>query len=686
MTQMDPTLFHMAALLYNLQSDNIKREHILRKIIESMIIINGNKMLTIDELTLNISQKMSMTISSEEIQDIVCSPQHKGFAVDYSTSEIKFCLKPNRYDYIMNMNTRNMDSYIKEFIQLNNYSDTEKQIIEAYLYDFYRKNFNDLQHALGNTLSLSLSTDMTTFSSSENTVVQQFLNWENDGKNSQLLALANYALEYTLVAGEANQKKESQIERMLSRKNLYIDTNVLFYCLGINGETYEESNKIFLRKCKSCNENIIISYYTNAELRSTFAHFEEELNRLNSPLIHNTRVTSYITNKDIYQYYIKWASKRNQLKEARYFIRHLYDKYEALVKEFGIIIEHAIPFPEAQISSDEKLLTYEAEIIRTSVINYDARNIYYIESKRKSDETTLQTALDIFISADRNLQNWDMHREKNAPVVVSPNTWLLLLTRLAGRSDDDFKCFISYINQANSEPIINNKEFFEVLKTICEIIDDVKQQESVIDVMVEEEFAFLYNKGEKRTPEFIQEKTQEKAYSIMTEQIKSLSSEVADMHIQIDTTNKQFEEKSQRDVAEISQLKAELIQKTQEMEQQQTEFQKETEQKNSVIQNFKIKERNQLRIIIYSCLFCVITLFILAELYSILIAKNQNPLTYQVFYKFYQGSLFDTGNPIEIYGKFIFWVVEIGIGTADAFLGRKIWKLIQETKALNLGE
>ena len=376
-----------------------------------------------------------------------------------------------------------MDSYIVEFIQLNGYTDAEKLLIERYLYDFYRKNFNDLQHALGEGKKEYMLVNTGEYSKSEFEIIRKFNEWDNDGKNEQMLALANYALEYTFVAGETKLKNSTHIDNAFRVKNLYIDTNVLFYFLGINGETYEESNKMFLRKCKSCQENIIVSYYTDAELRSTFAHFEEEINRLNTPLLHNARIGAHFSNDDVYHYYVKWARSKKQLNDAKYFIKFLYDKYDALIKEFNIKVEKAIPFSEEKMAVDEKLSEYEAEIVRTSSVNYDARNVYFIESKRKADESTLQNVKDIFISADRNLQYWDMWREKAAPVVVSPNTWLLLLARLIGRNEDDFKCFISYINQANSEPVINNKEFFEVLKAVYETVEDVKQQESVVEVV-----------------------------------------------------------------------------------------------------------------------------------------------------------------------------------------------------------
>ena len=345
MSQNDNVLFHLAALLYSYKSDSFKTENVLKKIIESMLVINGNQFHTFMGLSIHIKEKMSMVVSVDEIEAIICNEKNSGFAVDYSSGEIKFCLNPARYAYIMNMNTRNMDSYIQEFVQLNGYTEDEKNILERYLYFFYRKNFNDIQNVLGNSADF-LPEDSTQFSDAEYAVIRKFVEWDDQGKSEQMLALASYALEYTLVAGETNLKNNKHIENAFGRKNIYIDTNILFYCLGINGKVHEESNKLFLKKCKQCNENIVISYYTDAELRSTFAHFREEINRLNNPLVHNVNMRGYFSNNDVYHYYVDWSREKKHLNDGSFFIRFLLDKYNELINDFNIKVEKAVPFSE----------------------------------------------------------------------------------------------------------------------------------------------------------------------------------------------------------------------------------------------------------------------------------------------------------------------------------------------------
>lgn len=679
MSKTDNTLFHIAALLYSYKSDSFKTENVLKKIIESMLVINGNQFHTCMILSASINDKMNMVVSSDEIEDIVCNEKNNGFAVDYSSGEIKFCLKQTRYDYIMNMKTRNLNSYIEEFVQLNSYTDVEKNILEKYLYVFYRKNFNDLQNALGHKINDLPVEDGTKFSDEEYEIIQKFIEWDNAGKNEQMLALASYALEYTLVAGETGLKNNKYIANVFCGKNLYIDTNILFYCLGINGKMHEDSNRLFLKKCKQCDENIVISYYTDAELRSTFAHFKDEINRLNTPLLHNAKINTYFSNNDVYHYYVEWSKEKKHLNDGNFFIRFLLDKYDNLIKEFNIKVERAVPFPEEKLKENETFCRYEAEIVRASTINYDARNVYFVEEKRHNGEKTIQNVQDIFISADKQLQNWDRSREKSAPVVISPNTWLLLISRLVGRGDNDFKCFISYINQINHEQVINNKEFFEVLKTVYEIVEDVKQQESVVSVMVEEEFAFLNNNGEKRSAEFISEKTREEIHDILEDKVNALTSQIEELQKKMESDKKESERKKQNDGFE-RQLFAD-VRERRKIEHELALLKQNVAEKDKTIQTLQNCLHVRTVILFWLVIGGIITIPVLIELYNIFIVKSQNPISYRIFEWFVENSIFDNGANIELYGKFIDVLVTIVVTVIDFKIVKRIVMVLKRCKA-----
>lgn len=646
MTEDNRVLFYVAAMFYNSQSTNNKRDNIFRKVIEYVIVAMENKWFTCMELSTAIERNTHMLIVEDEIIGIITDGKNHWFDVDYSNEEYKVRLKKERYDYILSMEVKTLNSYVDEFIQLNGYELSVKDLINKFIYNFYCQNVNELGSILGNTNGFSQPLGVVN-SDEENSIIQRFIDWENDGKNKLLIAIANYALEYQLVSGNSRLMEQKSLKNVFSGKKLYIDTNIIFYCLGINGDVYENSTRSFLAKCRECQEEIIISYYTDKELRQTIEHFANEIGHYNSPLIHNARIRYYISNKDVYAYYIRWANTKKVLTDAKFFKNHLLEKYEELINQFGIKVEHAEPLREEELQADPKFIEYESNIPCNSIINYDARNVYLIESKRNAGEKDLQTVNTIFISADKKLQEWDMRRKKMAPVVIAPNYWLLLLARLISRSDDDFKCFISYINMPTPEPIINNKEFFQVVKIINDIIEDVHQQENVLAIMVEEEFAFLNNNGDKRSPEFIRVKTEEEAQKIITEQVDCLTRQLTETIERVDSLEKKNTEQ-----------KIALIEKEEMSEKAQIKAYGDA-LKISELEKQLMDERKQnkiFRVIFFVAIMAIPVLFYCYELIDILVNKNPNPISWKVFYKLFHESILESENLQE---QYITWLLKM---------------------------
>lgn len=420
MNQEEKILLHVAVMLYNSKSQNIKEEGVLKKVIESILVINGNKPLTCTEISVEIDKNVHMIIVEDEIKGIVTNTKNKNFALDYVQDDILVRLKQERYEYIMNKNERNIESYIKEFTQLKGYTEDTISLLERYLYHFYSTNVNEFGNLIGETDKVSHNVE--DFTLEENRIIQEFIDWDNPEKNEMLIAIADYALEYLLVAGNNKLKDKKNIKAVFSNKKLYIDTNILFYCMGINGSVYEEANRAFLKKCRDCNEHLYISYYTDKELKDTVKHFISEIERLASPLLHNRKVSGYVSNQDVYKYYLTWAKTQKVLTDAKYFKSFLLEKYENLINEYNIQVEHAEPFSEEVLQKDEKYRKYNEEIFSKSGTSFDAKNVYFIESKRTPAEVNLQSANTVFISADKQLQKWDAERNREtAAIVVAPN-------------------------------------------------------------------------------------------------------------------------------------------------------------------------------------------------------------------------------------------------------------------------
>lgn len=511
---------------------------------------------------------------------------------------------------------------------------------------------NELSRLAGERKDIQFEWHEDEFSNEENILIQEFIDWDNPGKNEMFLAVLNYALEYLLVAGDNDLQNRSNIKNAFAEKKLYIDTNVIFYCLGINGTVHEEANRTFLKKCRECQEQIYISYYANLELMRTLDHFISELERLNSPAIHNTRICVRMQNKDVYSYYILWSRQRKKLTEPKYFKQYLLDKYNKLIDEFEIVVERKIPIPEADLAENDTFQAYNEEIICQSDQNYDARNVFLIESLRKPDEKNLQSTRVIFISADKYLQKWDADRAKELPVVVAPNLWLILLARLISRSDDDYKCFISYINLTSAEPIISNKEYFTIVKVISDLVSDVSQQESVIDVMINEEFSFLNNEGEKRSNEFIVEKTINETERIRTKEIEELKAETAEAMKRLNKVEETVKNQKMalQDAERLNEEKSANAYKA--YYDLKSEKDAIEEKSNELEKRLQESEEKHRKVRCYA-IIAIITAAALAEMINIFIMKNPNPVTYRIFSALLSDSVCEPENMKEQYLQFI---------------------------------
>lgn len=683
MNQDNKILYHIAALLYNSKTNNIKRDNVLRKIIESILAFNGNRFFTCVELFVEIKNKVNLIVVEDEIEAIITNEKNRGFAIDYCGPEIKVCLKKERYEHIMNQNKHNIEFYIKEFIQLKKYSDDVKDLLEQFLYYFYCKNVNDIGGMIGDITKINVEE----FSPDEVQIIQEFIEWEDDDKNELLIAIANYALEYLLISGNNDLKDKKDLKAVFSNKRIYIDTNIIFYCLGINGSIHEEANKVFLKKCKDCNEQIVISYYTNKEFFDTLEHFIGEIDRWSSPLIYNKKINNYITNKDIYNYYITWANKQNTLKETKYFKKYILDKYEKLIEMYSIKVESKEPFSQEELEKNEVYHLYEESVPNNSGTSYDAKNIFYVESKRTVYETDLQKARDIFVSAHKDLQRWDVRRERStAPVVVAPNLWLLLLARLVSRNDEDIKCFISYINLANREIIISNKEFLQVVKILNDIIEDVEHQESVLAVMVDEEFAFLNNGDEKRTFAFIEERTKERAQVIIEERILKLEKDNDEYKKKLDSFTKENIE-LKNVMIQQNQTISEQIQVLQSVEELNEKQRKDSYEEYNVLveENEKLKEKINkanrknkiIKIIIFALILLIINFIAIKEFIDIFIVKKSNPLTYSLFIRLVSGSVCEYESQAEQYWNCLYFLGNALIIVIDCTIIKAIHKIIK---------
>src|SRR5690606_15256579 len=77
-------------------------------------------------------------------------------------------------------------------------------------------------------------------------IVNDFIQWEDEQKNNILYSLYGAGLEFSILS----VKKDLVNLNAFKNKTLYLDTNVLFRLIGLNGEDLANRTEGFLKRFK----------------------------------------------------------------------------------------------------------------------------------------------------------------------------------------------------------------------------------------------------------------------------------------------------------------------------------------------------------------------------------------------------------------------------------------------------
>lgn len=95
----------------------------------------------------------------------------------------------------------------------------------------------------------------------------------------------------------------------LKNKSIYLDTNILFRAIGINGEFRKSRTISFLEKCIAAGERLMISKFTEDEFKNTIhSKIEQEVKRFSSN--YDMKLyKNYANNHALFLYYLSWKNK-----------------------------------------------------------------------------------------------------------------------------------------------------------------------------------------------------------------------------------------------------------------------------------------------------------------------------------------------------------------------------------------
>ena len=502
-------IFRLAAVLYSESNYEVSPKTIHRKIIESVFIDNKNIPLTIQGILDFVEINYNLIFSYDDVSEILNNSNDENFLTYHDqVNNIVASLTPKRKLHLESrVNQSNIEYFIDEFLNLN--ADTfaaidGKAIIYKFLYDILNNNISSFSKLIDHRKDLTGVINIDdSFNSVEKQVINTFLQWDNDNKNKAIFDISSYALEYCLIT---NNKATGTFHlKNLKNKIFYLDTNIIFRAIGINGDNRSTKTITFLDKFKEAGESLLISSFTELEYKSTIKYHIEQISKKRFNYVNPKVFKQFNKDSEFFDYYQRWRVDRIN-DSIVYFEAHLLSEYEAFKKKFDIKEDYNIPFNEKNEDVSKEIVELANDIFsfknteKISHVRYetcvsDAKNLYLIKERRNGHFRNIFETKYFFISSDQSLRRWDFKNNASTPSVILPSQWLSIILRYIKRTNDDFKSFVSFLNLSQNETKLTNEQLQLILVGIGEITSDVQKQSGIVDVMIGLDFKGILEKN-----------------------------------------------------------------------------------------------------------------------------------------------------------------------------------------------
>jgi len=268
-------------------------------------------------------------------------------------------------------------------------------------------------------------------------IVNEFIQWEDEYKNQILFSLYGAGLEFSILS----VKKNLVNLKAFNNKTLYLDTNVLFRLLGLNGEELSKRTEDFLRKFKQLGMDLKISTLTKKEFDETI---KQKVIFIIENMHHSTKYTIDEferldrDNYSIFQYYLDWKINKPGVKVIS-LIPYINALLKKAITNFEISLESK--FDKSNI--DEKELSIQINEYKKlryhnrksdKLIENDIKNYCYMLSLRSKLKITDFSSVDYYLlSTDYELIHFDNNSKDNFRVVFHPARLYSIILQFGGR-------------------------------------------------------------------------------------------------------------------------------------------------------------------------------------------------------------------------------------------------------------
>lgn len=502
-TQRD--IFRLAASMYANTCNAYSAVATQLEMVRCVFLNNDNKDLTCSEVIAALLDIFKYHISEDELLSIIKRNKNI-FVIANSGDSESYKLSESAYSETLNLQEKNIDYYIDAYMIHQSISDCEKcrDAIHRYLYELTTTNINSYRVLLMGKGSerfsdSELSVNIDELLDEERAWVRGFLDWDNDEKNIALGNIVYCCLEYCLlVNGDSPNKLLCDTIR---NRDIYLDTNIIFRALGINGGSRKKVVHAFLKKCKQARIKLIISAQTKREFQNAIEYYISQIRKFPRGNIYLGAYES-LSDYSIFSFYDDWAQTRPGM-SLGYFTIYIKSLYADLVDQYGIADDVKIPdkiFYSEDFKSQRN--AYSSSIrAKKQEIRHLYEDEYYGYSKRDSHDATVIRYIEIlreahgnerdifFVSSDKALRYWDMTRRgPDYPTVIYPSQLFLILIKLCGRSENDYDSFVSFINIRSKSQQLSPEKANIIVAGISTITEDIQAQQVLVSSVFGEDF------------------------------------------------------------------------------------------------------------------------------------------------------------------------------------------------------
>lgn len=563
-SEQQKNIFRLAAIIFGRSSKGVSLNKTHQRIVDDALFCCGKKSISLTNLIIYIKTNYGLFYTTKEIIDLV---KGRGAEEKYQTyterDDMVISLTVEYKNKLSSLSKeKTLYDYIDEYFVLQGGEDVQgKELILRFLYEMFTSNLEGYKLILQEKFNAVAAGS--NFNDEEKAIINGFLNWPNDNKNKAVYDLAGYALEYCMMT---NKKNTSLNTQNLKNKSFYIDTNIIYRAIGLNGDGFKTRAHLFLSKFKEVGEKLVVSQSTYVEFVDSVDYYIEKIENSQNPRVNTKVLMQFIDENSVFLYYCKWRVGRVN-RGPGYFKDWIMSEFNSLCDQYDIVRETKYPYNRELLEKELNEMSssiHECDTDKpyTSAV-YDAENVLWVEEKRKGSGDDIYQAKSFLLSSDNSLRRWDYHRNTNrVPIVMSPSQWLGIILHYVERTSNDYQSFVSFLTLSIRHEVWPIEKLSLVITGISQTTSDIEMQQHLVRNFIERK---VFDEVESMNDEELEKEAETFAKTELDKRIDRLEKKrryskrsLAKMQLALSATKKELDDIKKFNKDEVAKINEKL--------------------------------------------------------------------------------------------------------------------------------